>query len=784
MTIPSAGPGERFYHRLATHAGLDYVLLDPERRDDPDYVEVNLLAARLLSPQVCREFVILPIAYVDETLTVATGDPFDDVAQETAARLTGAKVRLAVSPRAHISRAIERVFAEASSPEPSSPEPSPPPETSYAPAEEDDGAATRPRGGEIPEPRLGELLVARGYLSTSQLAEALDQGEREGTRLGEVLTHERVISEEELLPVLSEQYDLPLVDLADQEPDPEALAIIPERVQRALRCIPLSSDERTLYIALADELDDATVAALREHTQLRLRGFLASPRDIDTLLQRIYGQRYVNVATLALRDERPDDCASRVLTGGQKAFIGAIAVIFLVALFFWPTITIVVATGMTSVYYVLSSLYRFQLTYTSLGHHQEIQIDDADTEALDESTLPIYSLLIPLYREAAVLPALTSGINSLDYPKAKLDVKLLCEEDDDETLDAIEALNLAPHFKVVVVPDMEPKTKPKACNYGLLFADGEYVALFDAEDRPQPDQLKKAVVAFRQSPEELICVQGKLNFFNSEQNLLTRWFTTEYSMWFDLVLPGLHGHEAPIPLGGTSCHFKTEPLIELGAWDPYNVTEDADLGMRLHKQGYRTAMIDSLTLEEANPEIGNWIRQRSRWIKGYMQTYLVHMRSPFRLLREMGFRDFMSFQLVLGSVFILLLNPLFWLLTTVFFFTQAGFIRDVFPGFVFYAAAFQLFIGNFVFVYLNVAGSVQHRYFRLAKFALFVPIYWGLMSLAALKGFWQLIRNPFYWEKTTHGLSATPVTVVAPPPVEARRPTPAPAEPPVEAGVV
>lgn len=233
---------------------------------------------------------------------------------------------------------------------------------------------------------------------------------------------------------------------------------------------------------------------------------------------------------------------------------------------------------------------------------------------------------------------------------------------------------------------------------------------------------------------------------------MTRWFSIEYAMWFELILPGLDAENVPIPLGGTSNHFLRERLVKLGAWDPFNVTEDADLGIRLHKAGFQTAIIDSTTLEEANSELHNWIRQRSRWIKGYIQTWLVHMRHPVRLFRQLGPMSFISFQLLVGGSFIFLLNPIFWLLTTVFFFTHAGLIQEVFPSFVFYAAAFQLFIGNFAFMYLNVAGTVERGYYALAKYALFSPLYWGLMSIAAWRGFIQLFTRPFYWEKTEHGL--------------------------------
>ena len=313
----------------------------------------------------------------------------------------------------------------------------------------------------------------------------------------------------------------------------------------------------------------------------------------------------------------------------------------------------------------------------------------------------------------------------------------------------------------MVVPDSEPKTKPKACNFGLLQAEGEYVVIYDAEDRPEPDQLKKAVVMFERSDDSIVCIQAKLNFFNQGTNLLTRWFSLEYATLYDLILPGLDAKNDPIPLGGTSNHIKLAELVEVGGWDPYNVTEDADLGIRLHKEGYRTIMMDSTTLEEANSELPNWVRQRSRWIKGYIQTWLVYMRHPFRLMSDVGFKGFLSFQLMVGGAFIFLLNPFFWALTTIFFLTKAGVIQDLFPGWVYFLAAAQLFLGNFVFMYLGMAAGARRGYYGLAPYALMLPIYWGLMSLAAWKGFLQLFTNPFYWEKTEHGLDmSSPGTIV------------------------
>ena len=265
-------------------------------------------------------------------------------------------------------------------------------------------------------------------------------------------------------------------------------------------------------------------------------------------------------------------------------------------------------------------------------------------------------------------------------------------------------------------------------------------------------------------------MQCQLNFYNADQNWLTRWFTIEYTLWFDLLLPGMQRAQAAIPLGGTSNHFRRDLLERLRAWDPYNVTEDADLGVRLAKCGYRTAVIDSTTYEEANPALGNWIRQRSRWIKGYMQTWLVHMRHPVQLWRDLGPRGFASVQFMLGDTcLILLLNPIYWGLTAVWFASRWAGIQALFPGPVFYLGGLALYLGNFVFIYCSMASVLARRSYGLLRYTLLSPLYWLLMSIAALKALGQLITRPHYWEKTHHGLAhePLPVPVSAPPPLRA-----------------
>ncbi len=734
---PSHSPYE-----YSTLTGIPTISLEPDPTlptGDP----VNAAAAQLLPEQVCRHFRMIPVSYEDGLLTLAMADPSDAMAANVAFALTNDELTMVLAPPNQIDRAIERVWGGLGHYEPFAGEMDSDEAMHLAALESESVAAPG---------RLGDILLQRGLISEEELRAALDRQEETGSRLGEILYYEMRLGEEDLAAALADQLRVPLVDLDGLDPSPEALEIIPEALQREGRCVPLAVDETALYIAITDPLDDETYEAIRELTDLRIRTYMVTRSDLEAMLREIHLEEHVRAARTELLTRFPEDCANRVLSTWQRVFLIVFLVLVVIGFILEPLNTGIVLVFICVTIYMLSSLYKFKLFYDAFGRRREFDFTDAEVASIDDRELPRYTILVPLFREAAVVGRLAENLTRLDYPKSKLEIMLLCEEEDDETVEAILDANLPPYFRLLIVPDSQPKTKPKACNYGIQQATGKFVVIYDAEDQPDPDQLKKVLLAWERSEDNVVCVQSKLNYFNTDQNLLTRFFATEYALWFDLLLPGLDASGAPIPLGGTSNHFNREALIELGAWDPFNVTEDADLGLRLHKAGYRTVMLNSTTLEEANSQLGNWINQRSRWVKGYFQTYLVHMRHPFGLMREIGFGAWWSFQFIVGGTIIFVLNPIFWALTTLWLFTEAGIIEQLFPGFVYYVASLQLFVGNFVFMYLAVAGSLQRGLFGLVRYALFSPIYWGLMSIGAWKGFYQLFTKPFYWEKTEHGL--------------------------------
>jgi cellulose synthase/poly-beta-1,6-N-acetylglucosamine synthase-like glycosyltransferase len=367
--------------------------------------------------------------------------------------------------------------------------------------------------------------------------------------------------------------------------------------------------------------------------------------------------------------------------------------------------------------------------------------------------LPVYTILVPMLREAEVLADFIAAVRALDYPPAKLDVILILESVDIETQLAAAALDLPGFVRVVVVPDTTPRTKPKALNFGLQFARGQYVAVYDAEDVPDRDQLKRALAMFAAPGAELACVQAQLSTYNPRANWLTRQFTLEYSALFDAILPALARIGLPLPLGGTSNHFPRAVLEAVGGWDPHNVTEDADLGIRIARGGGQIAVLASTTWEEAPPTLAIWMRQRTRWLKGWMLTYLVHMRRPARLMHELGLKRFVGFQVLMGGLILsTLVHPLFYLMLAlalshgVFMEPPASELELVLLA----LATFNLAAGYLSAMALAALTVCRRRRSLLAFDVVLMPLYWLLISLAAYRALLQVLRDPYLWEKTPH----------------------------------
>ena len=601
---------------------------------------------------------------------------------------------------------------------------------------------------------LGNLLVERHILTLPQFDEAVALAETWNVRLGDAILARNWIDPLAYYQGIAYYYELPLVDLVREPPDPSLLHAAEADTYARTLTIPWGRRSDRIVIATA-EPGPQTVLSARQRWGAAIEFVVASKFDIVWAVQTAFADQLSHRAVFELAEQDPEMSAQRVCTPGQFMVGYALLTSFLLGLAFAPIMTLITLNVAMSLFYLGNFIFKGILV--SAGGGRSLDNDEAiaiAARALRDEDLPVFTVLVPMFREAAMLPVLAQSLRDLDYPLGKLDIKIVLEAEDHETIEVARTLGLEGVFEVIRVPPSKPQTKPKACNFALRFARGEYLVIYDAEDRPEPDQLRKVVATFRALPDDVACLQCRLSYFNATENWLSRMFTLDYALWFDQLLPGLERLNVPIPLGGTSNHFKIDVLRELHAWDPFNVTEDADLGIRLTQKGYRVAVVDSTTYEEASCHAGNWIRQRSRWIKGYMQTFLVHTRRPLHLIRTTGLLGFLGFMFFIGGTALSgLLNPIFWILYLVWLVAFTTGLDPLFPQILLLLALLNLLAGNGVFTYLTMLAPIKRGWLGLIPYSLTVFGYWVLISIAAYKALWQLVRSPFYWEKTQHGVS-------------------------------
>ncbi len=374
-----------------------------------------------------------------------------------------------------------------------------------------------------------------------------------------------------------------------------------------------------------------------------------------------------------------------------------------------------------------------------------------------DNELPVYTVIAALYDEITSVGQLLQAISALDYPKEKLDVILVIEPDDHGTRAAIARWGPPPTFQILVAPATLPRTKPKALNWALPFARGSFVTIYDAEDIPERDQLRAALEAFRWHGERTVCAQASLCINNPDDSWLSCMFAAEYAGQFDVFLPGLAVLGLPLPLGGSSNHFRTAALREIGGWDAYNVTEDADLGFRLARAGYRAVTFASTTFEEAPARFGDWLPQRSRWMKGWMQTWGVHMRAPRRLWREAGIKGILSLNVLLGgNVLTALATPILLLELAIYLglHTATDQAIRLFTGPLMGLHLAAIFAGYASTVIVGLMGLSRRGQLHRSWVLVLTPVYWALLSVAAWRALHQLFTDPHRWEKTEHGQMA------------------------------
>jgi len=622
--------------------------------------------------------------------------------------------------------------------------------------------APRGRAGTHPVPRsLGDRLVEAGLVEPGDLARALARQARAESRLGDILIGEGRLSEEELMSVLIEQWRTPQADLAAEPPDPALvhalgparclrLAVVPWQCVGGVTLVATSRPER--FAAARSDLEAVlgpVVMTLATDTQLEdaiaRAGGATLARDAETCVPGRLSCRDWDVAPVARGAAALAVALVLAAAAAPAGTAYALACLMMVSL--------AATTGLKAA--ALAHALR-----TPRAREPAVQPDLAEVVTLAAAAaptplrLPVISMLVPLLNEENVAGHLVARLTRLEYPTESLDVIVLVEEGDATTLATLRRTRLPDFIRTIVVPRGTVQTKPRALNYGLPFAHGRIVGIWDAEDAPDPDQLHRVAAAFARRAPNVACLQGRLDFYNIRTNWMSRCFALEYATWFRGVLPGLQALGLPLPLGGTTVFFRREALERLACWDAHNVTEDADLGMRLARAGLRTEMLDTTTREEANCRPLPWIRQRSRWLKGYAMTWAVHMRDPRQLWRDLGPRGFIGFQtLFLGALTQFLLAPLmlsFWLLAFGLPHPLSGRVPDL-VGWGFLALVIA---SEGVSIALTVvANRAAGRGWLLFSLPL-LHLYFPLAVVAVYKAAWEMLRQPFFWDKTPHGLHA------------------------------
>ncbi|WP_313135799.1 glycosyltransferase [Paracoccus jeotgali] len=606
---------------------------------------------------------------------------------------------------------------------------------------------------------LGQILLEDGAVSPGDLLKATVMRRRQNVRLGQILLANGWVTEAALTHALTRQWRSSAVDPVAMPADSRLVDELGAGFCLKHAILPWRRVGGVSFIATSRPEDFSRTTALLPAGFGPVRMLLASESSIH---QAIISMRTTSLTRQA-ESSVPAEESCRTQRAGLMTRLALGLVALLVAgLWLAPALVLAVLAGWAVLTLLAGTGLKLMAFAAVLRGRTEAAADTALISAglkaapPMDAALPVISVMVPLFHESDVAGKLVGRLARLDYPRELTDILLVVEATDPITRGALHGVTLPHWIRVVVVPPGPVQTKPRALNYALNFCRGDIVGVWDAEDRPDPDQLHKVARRFAVAPPQVVCLQGQLDYFNPRTNWLARCFTIEYASWFRANLPGIARLGLVVPLGGTTLFFRRNVLEELGGWDAWNVTEDADLGVRLTRRGWQTELIETTTDEEANCRALPWVKQRSRWLKGYAMTWGVHMRDPLALWRELGAKRFLAFQIqFLGTMSQYLLAPVLWS----FWLLALGLphpLREPLSsmgGGAALTAVFTLFVASELIsmaVSLWAVRGPKHRHLMI-----WVPLmhfYFPLGCLAGWKAIYEVVTNPFYWDKTVHGV--------------------------------
>jgi len=604
-----------------------------------------------------------------------------------------------------------------------------------------------PSDNQVPDRQLslGRRLLEHDQIAPWQLFYAMRRLSEWNASLAEILQAKGWITEAQLLPHYATHYFAQVVDLTQTPPDPRLSTQLSPEFCLKHAIIPWQRLNGQLVYVTSRPHGFAKLRPALPEGEVRARLVLATEEHIQSYLSEQFRPHLLqNSETRVAEQESCREWASHK----HRRLLAFICVALPIALFFglFPQLGLMALSSLI----LITQLMAISMKVAAFLGSQ--RFSPQKRKLASDKPLPKISVMVPLYRENNIANALVRRLSRLTYPKALLDIVLVLEEDDPLTRKALNHCKLPGWMRVIEVPKGSGlTTKPRAMNYALDFCKGDIIGIWDAEDAPAPDQLETVATHFAQAPANVACLQGILDYYNPHTNWLSRCFTLEYSLWFRTIIRGMSRLGAAVPLGGTTLFLRRNAIEHVGGWDSHNVTEDADLGIRLYRYGYRTELLRTVTQEEANCHFHAWIKQRSRWLKGYMMTYLVHMRRPLSLYQTLGVRRFLGFNAIfLSTLSQFLLAPFVWSFWLLALGASLNWINALPNSLV--AGVALLFVGiTCLDIGLAIASLRGQNRRWLAKWALTLPIYFTLATLGAYKALYELIAAPFYWDKTSHG---------------------------------
>lgn len=592
--------------------------------------------------------------------------------------------------------------------------------------------------------RIGDILMQGGQLDAGDLLKALALQQHEDLRLGEMLQGLGFSTETAVMAALGKQSALPVIDLNTDPPARVLANLIDPSIGIQHGFVIWKQIDETLIVAISEPIQ-ADIARLQlGHISQQIQFVLASRETILGYYQSEFSEQLSEAANLRC----PEHLSTRSWSGRKPKLIGAfLLAVFTCAAVLIPELLIAGLLGWIFIALIGNSGFKLLTMIAFLISKQDIP----PPKRADR--LPKISILVPLLHESDILDRLIQRMAALVYPKELLEICLVYEANDTQTKEHLASRRLPNWMRTIEVPENQLQTKPRAMNYALDFCRGDIIGIYDAEDAPEPDQLYRVTASFENADDDVACVQCRLDYYNSKTNWLSRCFTIEYAILFRVVLPGLERLGLPIPLGGTSVFFRRDKLEELGRWDAHNVTEDADLGIRLRSLGLRCICAPTTTFEEANFRMVPWVRQRSRWLKGFLLTWITHMREPVNLFRTLGPLGFIVFHILfLGTFTSFAAAPLVLPLWAFSAGMELQIYQSISP--LFLNVLMSAFIATEIMLLVLGAIALQQR--EKSGLLMYLPlmlIYWPLGSFAAYKALYELFAKPMYWDKTQHGIN-------------------------------